>query len=770
MSIARQIGVAVALLLTVSLAISLLVLRYTEESHAYQSIQDQVIQNNSLLVKSLTVAMGQGITDVTPYIESFSKTKDVSDVRFSPSRFISGSGEEQMDSTERRVLMGGKPNFTREFFHNASVLRAVQPMLAEPGCLSCHNVPLGTPLATISIRYSLANHEASVARERTLTILLAAATLIVTLASIVLFARKRIAKELTSAVIQLRAYAQGEFPEFPDSQRTDEIGQLNSAIHRLRENLHGKAEVARLISEGNTEVQVIPISGGDTLGHSLSQIANLFRTLDQETQRIAEGAIRGELAAPDSTLGDEIHHAIIGRMHNAIAALLDQIHTVTEHIACISNGDIPEKLEVPNQGELGKLREILNQWIDSLSSLVIDCTSTSGAARDGNFSARIELTRHKGEFRKIAESFNCSLDAVIPMLSQGSSALEQIAKGDLTVRIQGHYSGEQQGIMDAINAVASSMDKSFQGVRGALDATTAASTEISASTGEMAAGSQEQATQIHEIAAAMEQMSSAISESASVASGVSDLTVEVKHSAKHGNDIVEELLEAVRTLGMSFQNYSSTMMILKDLNDKIVSILESIDDISAQTNLLALNAAIEAARAGNAGRGFSVVADEVKKLAERTSLATKEVAVMIRQIREETETAGSEVADGIFRVDGGITAAERAQATLQGIAELATAASDAVGQISTAIEEQASTAVEISRNISAISSGTHDTTDRISKVAQSAEILNVRTQELQAMLDWTRTTTVDDSGTKRVRGAHLTANARAQYTSTLPAS
>jgi methyl-accepting chemotaxis protein len=186
-------------------------------------------------------------------------------------------------------------------------------------------------------------------------------------------------------------------------------------------------------------------------------------------------------------------------------------------------------------------------------------------------------------------------------------------------------------------------------------------------------------------------------------------------------EVVKRSAETVQALGKS--------------SDQIGEIIGVIDDIADQTNLLALNAAIEAARAGEQGRGFAVVADEVRKLAERTTKATKEIASMIKTIQNDTAGAVESMKEGTKKVDEGIRLSDRAGASLDEIVEISQQVTDMIAQIAAASEEQSSASEQISKNVEAISNVTGETASGVQQVARAAEDLNRLTEGLQQLVN-----------------------------------
>jgi len=197
---------------------------------------------------------------------------------------------------------------------------------------------------------------------------------------------------------------------------------------------------------------------------------------------------------------------------------------------------------------------------------------------------------------------------------------------------------------------------------------------------------------------------------------------------------VEETVAGMRKIAVVVGKSAETVKELGKSSDQIGEIVTVIDDIADQTNLLALNAAIEAARAGEQGRGFAVVADEVRKLAERTTKATKEIAGMIKKIQADTAGAVSSMQEGTRQVDQGIAMADKAGNSLKEIVQVSQKVTDMVMQIAAASEQQSSASEQISQNVEAISTVTGQTASSTQQIARAAEDLNSLTDNLQQLV------------------------------------
>ncbi|MFZ4619281.1 MAG: methyl-accepting chemotaxis protein [Bacteroidota bacterium] len=314
-------------------------------------------------------------------------------------------------------------------------------------------------------------------------------------------------------------------------------------------------------------------------------------------------------------------------------------------------------------------------------------------------------------------------------------AAKLAATGNLNVHVN-HQSTDEVGELAAsFGQMVGNIKNLMKEVHEATAAVASASTQISSSTEELAAGSQEQSTQTSEVAAAIEEMTRTLEQGSAGIQLAAQSAQQAGEDAQQGGKVVGNTILGMRRISDVVYKSAEQVKVLGTSSDKIGEIIGVIDDIADQTNLLALNAAIEAARAGEQGRGFAVVADEVRKLAERTSKATKEIAVMIRQIQDDTGQAVSSMKKGTEEVTNGISMAEEAGNMLRNIVASASSVADMIQQIASASKEQTITAGQISKNVDAISAVTQESASGTQQIARTAEDLNRLTENLQNLID-----------------------------------
>ena len=404
-----------------------------------------------------------------------------------------------------------------------------------------------------------------------------------------------------------------------------------------------------------------------------------------------------------------------------------KIHAAEE----IASGRI---LRVELASEKDSLAISFNKEVETIENLLSEADRLIKANEEGNLSLRGDATRFEGEWGKLLKGINSILDAVVAPINESADVLKVMANGDFTIMVSGNYRGDHQVIKDNINTVNESLSQALRKVSEAVLATASASNQISSSVEEMAAGAGEQTRQTVDVARAIEQMTKTILDNTKNASIAAETARNSGDQARKGGEVVESTIEGMLRIAEVVRKAAETVEALGKSSDAIGEIIQVIDDIADQTNLLALNAAIEAARAGEQGRGFAVVADEVRKLAERTTKATKEIASMIKKIQKDTVDAVDSMKQGKQEVDKGKEMANKAGEVLKEIIEGAGKVSDVAALVAAASEEQSAAAEEISKNIESISSVTQQSAAGSQQIAKSAEDLSNLTQNLERLI------------------------------------
>jgi methyl-accepting chemotaxis protein len=327
---------------------------------------------------------------------------------------------------------------------------------------------------------------------------------------------------------------------------------------------------------------------------------------------------------------------------------------------------------------------------------------------------------------------------IIRSVATASTALikasKAMADGDLTQRVQLATKDELGIIGDSFDAMAESFSQTIQKVAESSTQVASAAAQVNSTAVRIATGAEEVAAQAGTVATAGEEMSATSGDIAQNCQMAAEGAQRASQSAVNGAEVVDRTVAVMGQIADRVQASARTVESLGERSDQIGAIIGTIEDIADQTNLLALNAAIEAARAGEQGRGFAVVADEVRALAERTTRATREIGEMIKAIQNETKGAVSAMEQGVQQVENGTIEAARSGDALREILQQINDVSMQVNQIATAAEEQTATTSEISHNMHQITQVVQDTASGAHESATAAAQLTGNAEELQRLV------------------------------------
>lgn len=311
---------------------------------------------------------------------------------------------------------------------------------------------------------------------------------------------------------------------------------------------------------------------------------------------------------------------------------------------------------------------------------------------------------------------------------------EQLANGNLAVRAKITSNDELGIIGQSFNQIADTLQSVMERVRTSSQSLSTAAVELRSSAEQIASGAEHVAAQATTVATAGEEMAATSNDIASNCSMAVESANQACSTATTGAEIVQLTVEGMERIAGKVQDSAKTVESLGARSDQIGEIIGTIEDIADQTNLLALNAAIEAARAGEQGRGFAVVADEVRALAERTTRATREIGEMIKAIQGETRNAVAAMEEGVREVERGTKDAARSGRALQEILSQVNEVTQQIHQIATAAEEQTATTYEISSNMQRITEVVQETAGSSQITANAAGKLSDLAQDLQGIV------------------------------------
>ena len=413
---------------------------------------------------------------------------------------------------------------------------------------------------------------------------------------------------------------------------------------------------------------------------------------------------------------------------------LDPVRHMVEVASAVAKGDLTETLNIDSEDEIGVLARSLQEMVVNLRRVVdnIQETSVQVASSAGQISANAKLINQGAQSQaQAAEETSTSMEEMAASIqtvagnaqslatyveetsssiNEMGASIEEVARSSSTLA---STITEASATIEEMTVSIDQMAKNLENLAGTV-------TETSATVEEMTTFIASVAHNAESLSAAAQKTSHTVSEMAAAVNDVAKIAEEADHisrrasdDARTGDEAVGRTIAGMRTISETMENTARVITGLGRRSQEIGKILEVIEEIADQTNLLALNAAIEAARAGEAGRGFAVVADEVRKLAERSVEATKEIGEVIRQVQQETGDAVETAKAGAAETKEGITLADKAGLALRSIIDSVSRSSQLMAQIASATAKQSKASSEVLQTVGNMTAATTQVTTAV---------------------------------------------------------
>lgn len=388
-------------------------------------------------------------------------------------------------------------------------------------------------------------------------------------------------------------------------------------------------------------------------------------------------------------------------------SIMQSIRRLVEGTDEIARGNLESKVTLQTKDELSLVAKSFNQMREMLSNIVLELHDVVTAAVEGNLSQRVELSNKEGFSLELSHNINKLADIFQDIINDINTVFDYLSKGDLTIRVTREYQGVFSDLKSYINNSINGFEKLLKDVKISTDTIKNAAEEIAVGNMDLEKRTEQQAASLEETAISMKKITSTVQATTENAKGAHDLSLASSEVALEGGNVVNKVVEM--------------MNIINEGTRQVAEITNVIDNIAFQTNILALNAAVEAARAGEQGRGFSVVATEIRNLAQQTSVSAQDIKTLINT--------------AVIKITEGKKLADEAGNTMKQVVNAVKNVTSLMSEIVNASVEQTYGLEEINIAIGQIDQVTQKNSSLVEEATRSSQSLKTQAENMNQLVD-----------------------------------
>jgi len=522
---------------------------------------------------------------------------------------------------------------------------------------------------------------------------------------------------------------------------------VNNCLDSVIGPLNVAADYVDKISKGAIPLKITDPYNGDfnVIKNNLNNCIDNINALTADANMLAKAAVEGKLdTRADAGKHSGDYQKIVKGVNDCLDSVIGPLNVAAEYVDRISKGDIPKKITDKYNGDFNEIKNNLNNCIDNINALTADANMLAKAAVEGKLKTRADVGKHQGDYKKIVEGVNSTLDSVIAPVNEALRISLEYANCNFAARVDENLqvSGDFQQFKNALNGIGIEVSKAVVLINrqvteladAAKDADSgvndisAGAAQIAKNTGQVNANAEKSNVSFEDVLKAMSDLSRAVEEVASSMESVAGLAKNADTLSADGVKLAGKANQSMGRINDSTKIVDTNIVEINNQMKEIGKIVKLIRDIANQTNLLALNAAIEAARAGDAGRGFAVVAAEVKSLAQESRGSAENIAAMIAELQKRSQRSAEAVVQASQQVAQGSKDVEDTLAVFNKIVESVAKISQSSTEVAAATEEQSASVEEITASV-------HEVSGLIQSTAKEAGDAAAATEEASAALD-----------------------------------